>query len=200
MNNLVIISGPSGSGKSTLVRKLVRNTPGIAFSVSHTTRPPREREKEGRDYHFTTRDKFLEMIRNNAFLEWAEVHQNLYGTTRRELEEKSRHHDFVILDIDVQGAKTLLRKLSAPLSIFILPPSVDTLRDRLKERRTENPSTITLRLKIALEEIRQFDMYDYVVFNDQLEDAYSTLKSILLAHRQKVHYNKEGIKKRFNIK
>jgi guanylate kinase len=200
MNNLVIISGPSGSGKSTLVKKLIRDNPGIAFSVSHTTRPPREGETEGRDYHFVSRERFLEMIKNDSFLEWAEVHRNLYGTTRQELEEKIRNKEFVILDIDVQGAKNLLRKLSAPLSIFVLPPSVDTLRDRLKERRTENHSTITLRLKIALEEIRHFGMYDFVVFNDKLETAYSTLKSILLAHQHKVSYNKDRIEKRFNIK
>jgi len=199
MNNLVVISGPSGSGKSTLVQKLLRDQPEIGFTVSHTTRPPRPGETDGKEYFFVSRQKFMEMIESDSFVEWAQVHRHLYGTAERELRQKSSSFELVILDLDVQGVKTLQRKLSGADYVFILPPSVEELRRRLQQRQTDDPSNINLRLKIALEEIRQFERYDYIILNDQLGDAYEALKAILVANRRKVPYNKDRIKKLFGI-
>ena len=199
MNNLVVISGPSGSGKSTLVQKLLRDQPEIGFAVSHTTRPPRPGETDGKEYFFVSRQKFMEMIESDSFVEWAQVHRHLYGTAERELRQKSSSFELVILDLDVQGVKTLQRKLSGADYVFILPPSVEELRRRLQQRQTDDPSNINLRLKIALEEIRQFERYDYIILNDQLGDAYEALKAILVANRRKVPYNKNRIKKLFGI-
>lgn len=199
MNNLVVVSGPSGSGKSTLVQKLLRDQPEIGFAVSHTTRPPRPGETDGKEYFFVSRQKFMEMIESDSFVEWAQVHRHLYGTAERELRQKSSNFELVILDLDVQGVKTLQRKLSGADYVFILPPSVEELRRRLQQRQTDDPSNINLRLKIALEEIRQFERYDYIILNDQLGDAYAALKAILVANRRKVPYNKDRIKKLFGI-
>lgn len=199
MNNIIVISGPSGSGKSTLVKKITHDFSKINFATSHTTRIPRATEIDGQDYYFISKKKFLKMINNNEFIEWAEVHNNLYGTTKQEINKKALANDFVILDIDVQGVKILQRKIFKAQYIFIIPPSVDELRKRLQQRPGDELSNINLRLKIALEEIKKIELYDYVILNNDLSSAYSNLKSILIANTHKVIYNKDKIKDIFKF-
>jgi guanylate kinase len=199
MNNIIVISGPSGSGKSTLASKLLREFSNIGFSVSHTTREARRNEIEGEDYHFIKRPDFLKMIKDNKFIEWAEVHNNLYGTTLREIEEKTAENQQIILDIDIQGVKNLKRKIPDALYIFILPPSIEELKKRLSKRNSESPSTLNLRLKIALKEIEKINLYDYAIVNQDISFAYSTLRSIIIANNHRVDYNITRIKELFEF-
>ncbi len=179
---IYVISGPSGCGKSTLIRELLSRLPGIQFSVSHTTRPKRAGEVEGRDYYFVTREEFQRMVESQSFLEWAEVHGHLYGTSRDEISKKSRLGDLV-LDIDVQGAGQLRKKLPQARFVFVVPPSYPELEKRLRQRKTDSPETIVLRLKNARREIEEASNFDYLVINGELTQAVEELKSIVLAHR-----------------
>ncbi|MDI6845355.1 MAG: guanylate kinase [Candidatus Saccharicenans sp.] len=179
---IYVISGPSGCGKSTLIRELFSRLPGIQFSVSHTTRPKRAGEVEGRDYYFVTREEFQRMVDSQSFLEWAEVHGHLYGTSRDEISKKSRQGDLV-LDIDVQGARQLRKKLPQARFVFVVPPSYPELEKRLRQRKTDSPETIALRLKNARREIEEASNFDYLVINGELTQAVEELKAIVLAHR-----------------
>ncbi|MGB4703515.1 MAG: guanylate kinase [Candidatus Saccharicenans sp.] len=179
---IYVISGPSGCGKSTLIRELLSLLPGIQFSVSHTTRPKRAGEVEGRDYYFVTREEFQRMVDSQSFLEWAEVHGHLYGTSRDEISKKSRQGDLV-LDIDVQGARQLRKKLPQARFVFVVPPSYPELEKRLRQRKTDSPETIALRLKNARREIEEARNFDYLVINGVLTQAVEELKAIVLAHR-----------------
>ena len=198
---IFIISAPSGSGKSTLTNELRRIVPRLDFSVSYTTRPPRGSEQSGREYFFVSRDEFERMIRDDEFLEYAEVFGNYYGTARRFLREATaRGHD-LLLDIDVQGAAQVKQRVPDAVSIFILPPSREELERRLR-RRSEadydpqhsqgdgaHPSDIEeiiqRRLQTASREIENFSQYDYILVNDRLEQSIDTLKSIVEAERLK---------------
>lgn len=179
---IYVISGPSGCGKSTLIRKLISGLPGLLFSVSHTTRPKRPDEVEGQDYYFVSREKFEEMKASQAFLEWAEVHGHLYGTSLDEVNSKGRQGD-LILDIDVQGAHQVKKKLTEARFVFVVPPSYPELEKRLKQRRTDTPEAVDLRLKNARREILESDIFDYLVINGDLNQALEELKAIILAHR-----------------
>ncbi len=183
--DLFVISAPSGAGKSTLCSMLVEKVDGLVFSVSHTTRPPRPGEVNGKDYFFVSEQQFEKLVAQDAFLEWARVHGNFYGTHRSQvLEQLSRGMD-VILDIDVQGAKQVKSKLPGAVTIFILPPSWQALEERLLKRGSEDRKKIKTRLQNALKEIEEVSNYHYCVVNDQLQVAFEELKSIVSAERSK---------------
>lgn len=181
MNPLpLIISSPSGAGKTTLTARLRSSIPQLRFSVSHTTRAPRANELDGREYHFVSRAAFIDLIERGEFLEWAEVHGNLYGTSRRELELASAQRG-IIFDIDHQGARQIRSRQSDAVSIFILPPSMDVLLERLRGRASEDDATVMRRFSAAREEIAHYGMFDYVLVNDDLDLATTQLVSIFRA-------------------
>jgi guanylate kinase len=176
----LIVSSPSGAGKTTLTTRLLQQVRDIRFSVSHTTRSPRENELDGREYHFVTRAAFEDLIQAGAFLEWAEVHGNLYGTSREEI-ERSRGARGIIFDIDHQGARQIKSSSPDAVAVFILPPSMHVLEQRLRGRRSEDESTLLRRFRAALEEIAHYGLFDYVLVNDDLDEATTQLISIFLA-------------------
>jgi guanylate kinase len=176
----LIISSPSGAGKTTLTGRLRKAIPDLRFSVSHTTRAPRENEVDGREYHFTSRDAFIKLIEADAFLEWAEVHGNLYGTSRAEIQAAHGQRG-IIFDIDHQGARQIKSAEPSAVSIFILPPSMDLLLERLRGRASEDEATVQLRFAAARKEIAHYGMFDYVLVNDDLETATIQLISIFRA-------------------
>ncbi len=177
--HLFILSAPSGAGKSTLCRALLDHFNDLQYSVSHTTRSPRKGEQAGIDYHFISPAKFEQMIARGQWAEWARVHGNYYGTSAEEIETHLAAGRDVLLDIDVQGAAQILKRYPDSISIFILPPSMDTLKTRLKKRGTDSPETIEKRLAEAENEIRQKDRYRHVIVNDQLESAIAELVAIV---------------------
>lgn len=179
-----MISGPSGSGKTSVVKKVLVSDPSLKFLISHTTRRPRKGEVHGREYYFISREEFEKMIKEGEFLEWAEVYGNLYGTSRRELEEKSRNSD-VILDIDVQGAESIKKIFPESCRIFLLPPSLEELEKRLEKRGDTSPEEMKKRLKIARWEISRYDIFDYLVVNENLDRCVEDVLSIIRAERLK---------------
>lgn len=184
---LFIISAPSGSGKSTLVSELRKQVSGVDFSVSWTTRAPRGSEENGREYHFTTREEFLRMMEAGLFLEYAEVFGNLYGTARLSLDDaRAAGHDLV-LDIDVQGAAQVRKKMPDAVGVFVLPPNPKVLRTRLRNRsRAEgvvDEEEVYRRLGEARREIENFRQYGYILINDILDRAVAQLEAIVLAER-----------------
>jgi guanylate kinase len=187
-----IISAPSGSGKTTLVERLLREVPGLHFSVSYTTRPRRGQEQHGREYFFVGREEFQEMLGRGELLEWAEVFGNYYGTSRRFLEEAERDGNDLLLDIDVQGAAQVKRKLPHAVSIFILPPSREVLEERLRRRGEDSEDVIQRRLGNAGREIGGYEEYDYVLINDLLARSAERLQSIVLAERSQLRGNGMG--------
>ena len=184
---LFIISAPSGSGKSTLVNEVRRLVSGLDFSVSYTTRKPRGSEEDGREYHFTTRDRFEAMIAADEFLEWAEVFGNYYGTALSALDLAHEHGTDLLLDIDVQGALQVMDKMPEAVSIFILPPSPEVLERRLRNRSqaegVANEAIIETRLSEARTELRMIDDYKYALVNDILDRAASEMRAIVLTAR-----------------
>ncbi|MGH9469129.1 MAG: guanylate kinase [Terriglobia bacterium] len=183
VGGVIIISAPSGSGKSTVVQRLLSSVPNLEFSVSYTTRLPRPRERDGRDYYFVTSARFREMVRGREFLEWARVHGNFYGTSRRQITEAQRAGSDILLDIDVQGHRSVRRKLPGATSIFLLPPSLDELRRRLAQRHADTPEVIEKRVAAARREIRFWREYDYAVVNDDLRCAVRSLRAVVEAAR-----------------
>jgi len=182
---LFIISAPSGAGKSTLCQKLLRNVSGLKLSVSFTTRPPRKGEIDDVHYSFISERKFRNMIHKGEFAEWARVHGNFYGTSLNRLKKMSKEGYDIILDIDVQGARQLKKNCGNAIYIFILPPSMKALRQRLASRKTESEDKMKMRLERAQDEIAAYKDYDYVIINDKLEKAYREFESVILAERQR---------------
>jgi guanylate kinase len=178
-----IISAPSGSGKSTLVNELLKSVSNLEFSISYTTRLPRGSEKNGRQYYFVSRQEFDKMIRNDEFLEYAEVHKNCYGTAKRFMQDAERNSRDLLLDIDVQGAAQIQEKLPQAVSIFILPPNRKILEERLRKRSEDSERVIQGRLEAATREIENYGRYNYILVNDRLEDSVERLESIVLAER-----------------
>jgi len=176
----LIISSPSGAGKTTLTNRLRDSIVELRFSVSHTTRAPRINEQDGREYHFVSRAAFIQLIQNGEFLEWAEVHGNLYGTSRKEL-ELAQGQRGIIFDIDHQGARQIRSRQPEAVSIFILPPNMDILLHRLRGRASEDEATVQRRFSAAREEITHYGMFDYVLVNDDLDTATTQLVSIFRA-------------------
>lgn len=181
--NLIIVSGPSGAGKSTLAGKVLESVPGVRFSVSYTTRAPRGFERDGIEYHFVGKDAFGRLIEKDDLLEWAEVYGNLYGTSRRSVDDILGSGEDVLLDVDVQGAGTIRNKRPDAISVFILPPSYQLLRARLESRQLDKDYVIEKRLKIACNETRQYRNYDFLIINDDLGKSCEELKAIVLGSR-----------------
>ncbi len=190
---LIVVTGPSGSGKSTILRHVLRDLRGVRFSVSHTTRPRRPSEKDGRDYHFVDRAEFERKIRRNAFVEWAVVHGQLYGTSKREVTSRGKGGD-VLLDIDVQGARQVRALDLDAVFVFILPPAFRELKRRLAGRGEDKPAIVESRLKTARLEIKDYDRFDYIVINDRLDRAVLELESIILASRCRLSERKAQVR------
>ncbi|HSE40761.1 MAG TPA: guanylate kinase, partial [Acidobacteriota bacterium] len=165
-NNVFIISAPSGSGKTTLIDLLLSENPSLMFSISHTTRPPRPGERNGVEYFFINEDEFLKMIQEDRFLEWAKVHGHFYGTSREMVERAQKDGRDLILDIDVQGAEQVRKKMPDAISIFILPPSYEALQRRLLARQKDTEDVMLKRLQNAKKEILRFGEFDYIIIND----------------------------------
>ena len=178
-----IISAPSGSGKSTLVNEILKAIPGLDFSISYTTRDPRGSERNGKQYHFVTRDEFQRMVQADEFLEHAEFDGNCYGTARRFLREAEQKGTDLLLDIDVQGAAQIHQKLPDAVSVFVLPPDKKTLEWRLRKRGENDEQDIRRRLDAAKREIEQYDRYNYVLVNDRLEKSIERLEAIVISER-----------------
>jgi len=179
---IFVISGPSGCGKSTLINMVMTELPGLVFSVSHTSRPPRPGEENGIQYRFVSGPSFRKMIKAGRFLEWAVVHGNYYGTSKAEIKRSGKGAD-LILDIDVQGARQARRKIKSAIFVFIMPPAASELRKRLVRRGQDRPAVIDRRLKDSAAEVREYDKFDFVIFNDDLKLAASELKSLIVACR-----------------
>ena len=179
-----IISAPSGSGKSTLVNVLLAMTPRLDFSISYTTRPVRGSEQNGKQYYFVSRQDFEQMIADDEFLEHASLYgRDYYGTARRFLREAEEKGHDLLLDIDVQGAAQIKRKLPDAVSIFVLPPDRKTLEWRLRKRGEDSDEVIDRRLDAARREIENYDKYDYILINDKLEESSDSLQAIVLSER-----------------
>jgi guanylate kinase len=181
--NVFIICAPSGAGKTSLVAELLRRDRSVRRSVSHTTRAPRPGEQDGRDYHFVSRAAFIAMIERGEFLESAEVHGNLYGTSQGWIDEQRTRDVDIVLEIDWQGAQQVRKLIADAIGIFILPPSPDTLRRRLIDRGQDNDAVIERRLQAARGEMEHLPEFDYVIINRNFDDAVDDLVSIVRANR-----------------
>lgn len=180
---IFVLSGPSGAGKSTLIKGVRDRIRDIAYSISHTTRTPRSGEINGTDYFFVDKAAFREMIDRNAFVEWAQVYDDYYGTSYGTLEEKLNAGQDIVLDIDIQGAKNIKERIDDCILIFILPPSKKILEQRLRSRATDNADAIEKRISQATNELINCKWYDYLIINDDLEKATRELESVFLADR-----------------
>jgi guanylate kinase len=180
---LFVVSSPSGGGKGTLIDRVLKSVPDLCYSVSYTTRAPRNGEVNGREYFFVTRSEFERMAAAGEFLEHAEVHSNLYGTARQQVANETCAGRDIILELDVQGAASVRELPLDSVSIFILPPSFEVLRRRLIARGTDEPKQLELRLKNAPEELKSYSQFDYVIINDDAEFAAAQLAAIIWAER-----------------
>lgn len=180
---LFVVSGPSGVGKSTLCRHILKNVPDIRLSVSYTTRKPRSGEMDGKEYRFISEDEFRAKISEHAFAEFAEVYGRLYGTPWKELEQDSGSNTDVLLDIDVQGARQVMKTLQKAVTVFILPPSLEVLRARLVDRGTDSADEQSRRFQKAQDEMRSYTEYQYTIRNETLDQAIEELQSVIVAER-----------------
>lgn len=183
--NLIIISSPSGGGKGTLIKEVLRSLPDIGYSISYTTRKKREGEENGRHYFFVSRAEFADLIERGEFLEYATVHGNFYGTSIKQVQSEIDLGKDVILEIDVQGAKTVLQKSPEAVAVFILPPSFEVLQMRLTARATEKTEDLLLRLQNSFGEVGQYENFEYIIINDSVERAANDLRTIISAERLK---------------
>lgn len=186
LGNLFVVSAPSGAGKTTLVKKLVAADPGLRLSVSYTTRPPRPGEVNGKDYHFVDRDGFEAMLERGEFLESAEVFGNRYGTSQRWVREQMAAGTDILLEIDWQGAQQVRKLIPQAIGIFILPPSMEALLQRLNSRAQDGPEVIARRLAGAREEISHIGEFDYVIINNKLDEALQDLLAVVRGERLKL--------------
>lgn len=180
---LYVVSSPSGGGKGTLIRRVLDVVPDLSYSVSYTTRAPRNGEVNGREYFFVDRPTFEQMVTRGEFLEWALVHGNLYGTARSQVVQETSMGLDIILEVDVQGASSVRELKLDSVSVFILPPSYEILRQRLITRGTDSPEVLEVRLRNAPDELRQYSTFDYVIINDDVDRAAQQLASIIYAER-----------------
>ncbi|HRB12701.1 MAG TPA: guanylate kinase [Vicinamibacteria bacterium] len=182
---LIVIAAPSGGGKSTVLARVFAEVQGLLFSISHTTRSPRKGEENGREYFFVSPERFRSLVAQDAFLEWAEVHGNLYGTTRGELDRARSLSRDLVLDIDVQGAEQVVKSDPKALTIFLKPPSLEVLKARLKGRGTDSAESLAVRFRNAEIELARAGEFQHVVVNDDLDAAVSEVKAIIAAERAK---------------
>lgn len=192
---LFVVSSPSGGGKGTLIRRVLEVVENLSYSVSYTTRGPRPTEVNGREYFFVDRAEFDEMVAGGEFLEWACVHGNYYGTSKRQIAERTAAGIDIVLEVDVQGAASVRQLLMDSVSVFILPPSYELLKERLCARGTDTPESLALRMRNAPEELRQYSSFDYVIINDEIERAVAQLASIIYAERARC-VRQEGLVRR----
>lgn len=183
---LFVVSAPSGAGKTTLCKEVIKYIPDLQHSVSYTTRSARPSETDGRDYHFVSVDTFKKMIDEDAFIEWAVVHSNYYGTSRKELTELLNSGTDLILDIDSNGAKQIKNTFRNGVFCYILPPSFTDLRERLMVRKGDSMDEINRRMKVAGEEVKDYRMYDYLIINEDFDRALAELKSVIVSARIRV--------------
>ena len=183
---LLIVSGPAGTGKGTVCKELLKRNEDIIFSVSATTRDPRPGEVDGVNYLFTDEEKFKEMVANDEFLEYAHVHTNYYGTPKQYVMDQVDKGEIVLLEIDVQGALQIKENYSEAIFIFLLPPTMDELKNRIVNRGTETPEDIDRRFRNAFKEIEFLGKYDYFVINNKVEDAVEDIESIIKAEKLRV--------------
>ena len=192
--NLFVISAPSGSGKTTLVRRLLDTLDDVQFSISFTTRSVRGSERDGIDYHFIAEESFRSKIEDGEFLEWAEVHGSLYGTSKIETEKIRAGGEDILMDVDVQGAMQVRKAQPDAVTVFIMPPSFAVLEERLRGRRQDSDEVIMGRLNEARHEIHHYKDYDYVLVNDSVERTSELFKAIVLAERMRPHLLQDRIR------
>ena len=192
---LIVLSGPSGTGKGTICRELLHSYPNLKYSISATTRAPRTGEQHGVHYFFLGRDEFNAMLESDDLLEYAEVYGNYYGTPRQNVMKLLEAGNDVVLEIDIQGAMQVKEKFSEGVFIYIVPPSLEELSDRIQKRGTDSPETIKRRLSCASEELSLAHQYDYVVVNDQISAAVNRVAAIIEAERHRVKRNRHIIER-----
>lgn len=195
MRNIIIISGPSGCGKSTLIAMLLAEFPELCFSVSHTTRPRRPSEVDGKDYHFVSLETFARLVKDNRFAEWAEVHGHRYGTSWKEIRAKSGRGRTLVLDVDIQGARSIKRQFPEAMGVFIVPPSLAALKKRLRSRQNRLDGEARRRLGAALKELRAYRMYDFVIVNNELAEALADLCCLYGAFRRQTRLTGSEVEK-----
>ncbi|WP_288297549.1 guanylate kinase [uncultured Pyramidobacter sp.] len=181
---LFVLSGPSGAGKGTIRARVFEALDGLSYSVSCTTRAPREGERDGVDYRFITSEDFAARIAAGDFLEWADVHRHRYGTLKSDVEKVLNEGKDMFLEIDVQGALQVKKKMPEAVTLFVVPPSIEVLEERLRGRHTEGEAELRLRLRNAVEEMKQRDLYDFVVVNDSLDEAVKRVCRFVEQRRQ----------------
>ena len=190
---IVIVSAPSGAGKTSICDALIKSDKNIVYSVSTTTRSPRKGEKNGKEYFFVDEKTFKSMVKKNMFVEWAKVHNNFYGTSRKVLEQTINKGKDILLDIDVQGAIKIKKQYKDALMIFITTPTLKILKERLIKRNKDSLDVIKTRIKNAKKELTYLPKYDYLVLNDKLDISISNVKSIICAQRLSIKRNKVNI-------
>ncbi|AIS52595.1 guanylate kinase Gmk [Thermoanaerobacter kivui] len=188
---LIVLSGPSGAGKGTICKALMEKEKNLKLSISATTRQPRVGEVEGKNYFFKSEDDFLKMIESDSFLEWAKVYDHYYGTPKEFVLKNLEEGNDVVLEIDIQGALKIKEKFPEGVFIFILPPSMEELKNRIKKRGTETEEEIIKRFKSAYEELNFVSKYNYVVINDSVEEAVEKIKAIIIAEKCRVDRNRD---------
>jgi len=191
---LFVVSSPSGGGKGTLIQLVLGNIRQVSYSVSYTTRKPRPGEENGREYFFVDTQQFKEMIARDEFLEWAEVHGKLYGTARNQVAHELNSGRDIILEVDVQGAASVRRLIPDSVSIFILPPSPQLLRERLTARGTDSDEELELRLRNAPAELKDYSAFDYVIINDDAHRAAAKMAAVIVAERVRLSRQKAYVR------
>jgi guanylate kinase len=196
---LFIISAPSGGGKSTIAAAVRQRVDGLGYSISHTTRKPRRDEKDGVDYHFVDERTFIEMIERDAFLEWARVFDNFYGTSLSGIRELTASGRDILLDVDIQGGWNIKTRFPESVLIFLVPPSLQVLEQRLRSRGTDDDTVVRYRMDQALDDIKNCTWYDYIVVNDRLEKAIDETHAIIISERCLTERQLPQIKKMFDF-
>ena len=197
--NLFVISAPSGAGKSTIIKALKERIEGLGYSISHTSRKPRGSENDGIDYHFLQKETFRSMINAGAFVEWAQVYDDLYGTSFSSLDEQTASGLDVLLDLDTQGGKNIKKHFKKSVLIYVLPPSLDVLEKRLMARGTDDETVIKSRMEKTSSEIKQCVWYDYIIVNDDLEKAIKEAQAIILSVRCRTDQQALMVKEMFDV-
>jgi len=196
---LFIISAPSGAGKSTILTAVGKRVPGLGYSISHTTRKPRGDERNGVDYHFVDDRTFTRMIDEDAFVEWARVYDNFYGTSSSNLRDQTSSGLDVLMDVDIQGGQNIKDRFPDSVLIFLLPPSLEELERRLRERGTDKEPVIKARMGMAADDIKNCMWYDYIIVNDKLEKAINETQSIIISKRCVTARQLPEVKRLFNF-